>query len=275
MKAFLITALFVVVGLICLKLFVIWLEPRMTFFPDRQISRTPLDYGIPFDQTVISTEDGEALITWYLPHPDSKATILFFHGNAGNISSGRIDLLVAIYRQGYSLFTFDYRGFGKSSGAPTEEGIQLDSAAAVRFYWEKVHRPGEKVVYFGKSLGGFTSAHATTVSEPDGLILEATFPDKATLLSRYTLLRFLSLFSKYRLETISNLTGRTCPVLVIHGDADEVVPFEVGRELYERLPGEKYFFEVPGASHVNQYEVGGQAYWMRIETFINQIGVSR
>ncbi|HLV00822.1 MAG TPA: alpha/beta hydrolase [Acidobacteriota bacterium] len=270
MKWIIYAGLVLIVSFVALRLSVSWLEPRMTFHPLRAMVTNPSHLGIEYQEHRIETSDGEQIITWYLPRTDARAEILFFHGNAGNLSVW-LDYLAQLYTHGYSVFALDYRGYGASTGRPTEAGILEDSKAFVDFYWKHLMRAELPVVYFGRSLGGVTSAYASTVREPAGLILEATFPDKATLLEHYPVLRFLNHFAKYRLATVEFLQDIDCPILLIHGDQDTVVPLSVGERLFDLIKGDRDFYVVRGADHNSQHIAGGEEYWTRIENFINRL----
>lgn len=254
-----------------MKLLVLLLEPRLTFFPYREIDRTPADFGIEYQELSFPTSDGETLSAWFLDQLNPLANLVFFHGNGGNISVGCMDYLVTLHRHGYSVFVFDYRGYGKSSGSPSEEGFYLDSRAAVSYFWKRLHRNYDLVLYLGHSLGGVAAACAAEVYEPDGLILQGSFPDKGTLLFHYPLLRFLGFFSRYKLSTLDFTRNLKCAALVIHGERDRVVPLAVGRRLFEQLEMNKEFYLVKGAGHADLYLVGGDAYWNRLHNFIQKL----
>jgi len=256
-----------------LKILVLILEPRLTFFPFHRIDMIPADLGIPYEEHFIDTPDGARLWAWHLPCDQPVAELLFFHGNAGNLSKGRLELLADLQRHGFTVFVFDYRGYGKSTGSPTEKGVLADAAAATDYFWARIHRPGRAVIYHGRSIGGLTAAYAAGHRETDGLILEATFPDKKTLLQHYPfMLRFLGLFSRYELATAEYLREVSCPILMIHGDRDRIVPFPVGQDLYRRLEtADKRFLVIPGADHNDQATTGGELYWPGILEFASRI----
>jgi len=257
---------------VSLKVLVLLLEPRLTFFPSKEIPKTPKDFGVDFREFAIPTSDGSTVSAWYLHQEDALADFIFFHGNAGNISMGRLDLVLTLFEQQYNVLVFDYRGYGQSPGSPDEAGICLDSEAVARFHRDELYRRDSKVIYFGRSLGGVTASFAAAKIPPAGLILEATFPDKKTLLSHYpALLRFLAFFSRYELPTIRYLEQVQCPILVVHGDRDEIVPFRVGEDLFQRVQGDKELFVVSGASHADQYVVGGDQYWARLRSFVERL----
>lgn len=274
MKAIIYVVSIAALSFIVLKIIVLFLEPRLTFFPSRDVPQTPGDFGISYQDLNIPTADNSSVSAWYLEREDALADLVFFHGNAGNISLGRIELVLALYEQQHGVLVFDYRGYGRSPGSPDEAGIYQDSIAVARYYRDQLQRRGRKVVYFGRSLGGVAAASAAAVIPPSGLILEATFPNKQALLRHFPpLLRFLALFSRYELPTIRFLESVHCPVLIVHGDQDEIVPLEVGKELFEEIRGNKELYVIPGASHANQCIVGGHQYWVRLKSFVERLEI--
>jgi len=187
---------------------------------------------------------------------------------------GCLDYLVSLQDQGYSVFAFDYRGYGKSTGSPSEKGLYIDSRAAVQFFEKKVRQKDLPTVYLGHSLGGVAAACAAVQLEPDGIILQGTFPDKMTLLSHYPLFYFLGLFSRYRFSALDFLLTVKCPALVIHGENDQVVPLDAGRNLFERLTTKKEFYLIEGAGHADPHVVGGDTYWNRLRSFVESLEYS-
>src|ERR687895_107873 len=121
----------VVVG--TLKLFVWWLEPRMAFYPIRGVQETPATVGLPFTDVRIPTEDNETLHAWWLEHPSPRAQVIFWHGNGGNLSLW-LDVITELRRRGFSILAVDYRGYGASTGSPSERGLYRDADASVRLF---------------------------------------------------------------------------------------------------------------------------------------------
>ncbi len=261
--------LFFIVVMLALKMLVVLLEPRLTFFPLRGLETDPDKMGIPVKEIPIQTRDEETLHTWLLEHSEPKADVLFFHGNGGNLSLWQ-DFLINLHRHSFTVFALDYRGYGKSTGSPTEEGLYHDAEAFLRHYWNKVHQPNRKVIYWGRSLGGAISAYATTLRKPDAVILEASFPSKYSLLDHYPALKILGMLSEFKFPTADFLDGISRPVLVIHGDRDKVVPLRQGQLLYDRLETEKYFHTIP-AGHNNLHQVDPDSYWEHIDRLIDKI----
>lgn len=242
------------------------LESSAAFFPTRGESVTPADVGIPFDTVTLSTEDGEALRGWLMRADPSRALVLYFHGNGGNLSVW-LPILAGVVRQGYSVAAFDYRGYGLSSGSPSERGLYRDADAALRWAWSAVE-PGKPVVYWGRSLGATMAAYAATRRAPRALILEAGFPDARTLLPRRSVIGLLATFSSFRFPTAEYLRDVTCPVLVMHGDADTVVPFSAGQRLFEAARGPKQWFTIEGGDHNDAAPTNGEAYWAAVRRVI-------
>lgn len=264
-------AVVVLVGLVVVKVLVAILEPRMAFYPLRGLDATPRQLGIPYQEIALETTDGERVYSWLLAHPAPRAEVLFWHGNGGNLSIW-LDVIADIHDQGFTVLALDYRGYGKSTGRPTEEGVYRDSEAVTRYFWETLHDSGNKVLYWGRSLGATVAAYATTLAKPDGLILEAPFSDKRSLLRHYPLLALLGLFSSYRFPTAEFLRGFDRPVLVVHGGEDQVIPFEAGKDLFDRLETSKRFVAIPSAGHDDLHAVDRETYRRAVREFTEGLG---
>jgi uncharacterized protein len=258
---FLITA--IVVGLAVL---VRWIEPRLAFFPARGELETPLDFDFPYTDISIATADGEQLHAWQIPAASPRARIVYFHGNGGNLSNWS-PIVTGIARQGYSIFAFDYRGYGRSSGRPTEEGLYRDVDAVVRRAWPE--KDGVPLIYWGRSLGTAMAGYAATVRQPDGLILESGFPDARSAIRTSTLLYILSFLASYRFPAADFVNRAGRPVLVMHGDRDGVIPFDLGRELFDRIQVEKSFVAIEGGDHNDSAPPHPQLYWTAVERLIS------
>ncbi|HSL20100.1 MAG TPA: alpha/beta hydrolase [Vicinamibacterales bacterium] len=250
-----------------LKLLVLTLEPKAAFYPYPGEQETPADARLPFERVTIRTSDGEALAAWWLPSADPAPDILFFHGNGGNLSVWS-DAIVGIRRRGWTVFALDYRGYGLSTGKPTEKGIYRDADAFLDEYWSRRHRKGRRVVYWGRSLGATVAAYATMKRAPDALVLESPFASARTLISDSPVTRILGVFLSYRFPTTEFLHGYAGPALVVHGDADRIVPLKHGRRVYEALGGPKTLHVIPGANHNDLHAVRPSVYWSALEAFV-------
>jgi uncharacterized protein len=252
--------------LIGLALFVRWLEPRMAFFPTAGEDGTPRTHGIAFEPLTIQTTDGERLRAWRMNAASPKARVLYFHGNGGNLANWA-PILAAIVRRGYSVAAVDYRGYGLSTGRPTEQGLYRDADAFVRAAWpdSDSRRP---TIFWGRSLGTTVAAYAATVRKPDALIIESGFPDGPAVFRDSLLLRILGLFATYRFPTIEFVNRARVPVLQMHGDRDSMIPFALGQELFGAIEGQKQFFVIAGGDHNDEAPPDAEAYWGALERFV-------
>jgi fermentation-respiration switch protein FrsA (DUF1100 family) len=241
------------------------LEPRFAFFPARGEDVTPSALGVPYGASVVTTEDGEQVRVWTLRHPRPRATVVYFHGNGGNLSVWA-PILVGVQRQGYTVHAFDYRGYGQSTGTPSERGLYRDAAAVVQWVSTQLE-PDVPVIYWGRSLGSAVAAFAARVRRPDGVIVEAGFTDVRSLL-KGSPLSLLALFSSYRFPTAAFLREARAPVLVMHGDGDTVIPFSAGRALFERIGEPKRFFLIGAGDHNDLAPHDAVAYWRAVADFV-------
>jgi uncharacterized protein len=247
-------------GALALVIFIA--QPGLIYYPEtgRHIIAAPDYVGLAYEPIEISTADGETLHGWFVPAPAAKGTMLFFHGNAGNISH-RVEYLLMFHRLGYNTFIFDYRGYGQSSGSPSESGTYLDAQSAWRYLTEAKGIPPARIVLFGESLGGAVAAWLAMNEKPGALVLASVFtsvPDMAAKIYPFLPVRLLSRFDY---NTIEYLQFVTCPVFVAHSPQDDIVPFAHGRALYQAAPEPKQFLELQGGH--NSGFIFMQEDWMK------------
>jgi fermentation-respiration switch protein FrsA (DUF1100 family) len=247
-------------GALALVIFIA--QPGLIYYPEtgRHIIAAPDYVGLAYEPIEISTADGETLHGWFVPAPAAKGTMLFFHGNAGNISH-RMEYLLMFHRLGYNTFIFDYRGYGQSSGSPSESGTYLDAQSAWRYLTEAKGIPPARIVLFGESLGGAVAAWLAMNEKPGALVLASVFtsvPDMAAKIYPFLPVRLLSRFDY---NTIEYLQSVTCPVFVAHSPQDDIVPFAHGRALYQAAPEPKQFLELQGGH--NSGFIFMQEDWMK------------
>ena len=220
-------------------------HPMMIFYPMRDVHQAPSDWGMNYDDVILKTSDDIQLHGWYIPRHESKQVILFFHGNAGNISHRR-DSIEIFHRLGLNVFIIDYRGYGKSQGKPGEQGLHLDAKAAWQFLIEEKGFAADNIIIFGRSLGGAVAARLASEVSAHGLILESTFSSaKDFARSVFTVLSRL-VYLRYNFNVTDNIQRVNYPVLVLHSPNDEIMPFKLGEKVYQSAHQPKRFVKMKG-----------------------------
>ncbi len=236
-----------------------------TFFPERSIGPPPP--GV--EESWITTEDGQRLHAWYAGGPDPAPTLIWSHGNAGNIG-GRADILLALARRGLRVLAFDYRGYGRSSGRPSERGTYLDARAARDALRSRESIDGARVLYLGESLGGAVALALALELPPAGVILQSTFTSVRDMARvHYPLLPPALVPDAYpSLRLIRRLQS---PLLVLHGARDEIVPLMHAEALVEAAPEPKRMHVFPGVGHNDLLTRAGRAWGRRIEAWARDL----
>jgi fermentation-respiration switch protein FrsA (DUF1100 family) len=225
----------------------------MTYFP----MQSPTNDAPSDSQDVaIQTPDGERLSAWWFEAPGAKLATLYLHGNGGYLSM-YIDHLRAINQAGNSVLIIDYRGYGRSTGAPSETGLYTDAQAAYQWLRSRGFAPNQIVIQ-GLSLGSAVAVEVATRNRVGGVILEAPLSSaRAVAASK---LPFLGWTLPLGFDSIAKIPALKAPLLVIHGDRDRVIDLTLGRDLYAAAPEPKEFFLVPGAGHEDLPMVAGTRY---------------
>lgn len=223
------------------------LQSSMVYYPEigREMVATPRQAGLDYEDVKLVTEDGVALQGWFVPSDQSRGTVLFLHGNAGNISH-RLDFLQMFHRLGYSTLIIDYRGYGNSGGKPSEQGTYQDAEAAWRHLTETRKIPSDTIALFGESLGGAVAAWLATRHRPGALVIASGFtsvPDLAAKFYPFLPVRWLSRFDY---DTRAYLRAVEAPVFIAHSPEDEIIPYRHGRALYDAAKPPKRFLELSG-----------------------------
>jgi fermentation-respiration switch protein FrsA (DUF1100 family) len=246
------------------------IEPGLAFFPLRGEDETPDQHDIAYTPLTITTVDGERLHAWHLPRADAQAQVVYFHGNGGNLSLWS-QALIGLSRRRFDVIALDYRGYGLSTGRPSEAGLYRDVDATLDLVHERLRRTDLRLLYWGRSLGATMAAYAAAARAPDGVVLEAGFPSMRAVLETNPVLWLLSWVSSYRFPTAEWMTKVRAPVLVLHGDADSVIPFRLGRRLHDAIPGPKRFVTIPGGDHNDASPRSGEAYWDAVAEFVRSL----
>lgn len=243
-------------------------ERALIYFPVRELAGTPASLGLTHREVRFEAEDGTRLHGWLIPGP-RPAALLWAHGNAGNISH-RLDNIRDIHdRLGVGIFIFDYRGYGQSDGTPSEAGLYRDARAARRVLVDRLGVPARQVVYFGRSLGAAVAMELALADPPAGVILESPFLSVRAMANR--VLPGSGFLLRSRFDSLARARRLRAPLLVLHGDSDEVVPHDHGRRLWEAAAEPKAFYTIRGAGHNNTYVVGGSGYWEAWRAFLDRV----
>ncbi|MBI3570399.1 MAG: alpha/beta hydrolase [Gammaproteobacteria bacterium] len=247
-------------------------QDRLVYFPERVLAATPAQTGLAYETVRFTSTDGVGLSGWFIPAPKARATLLFCHGNAGNISH-RLESIRQFHQLGLNVFIFDYRGYGASEGAPTEAGTYRDAEAARRYLVETRGLASERIIYFGRSLGAAIAAWLATQHPPRALIVESAFtsvPDFGAEIYPWLPVRWLA---RLHYPTREYLQSVKSPVLVIHSRDDEIVPFRHGESLYATAKAPKEFLEIHGG-HNDGFLISGTQYTRHLNDFLRRIGLS-
>jgi len=253
----------------------LWLvQPHLLYQPDfaGAADSTPADAGLAYDDIRIETADGVKLAAWRVHAPARNAPIvLFFHGNAGHIGD-RVETLAMLHEAGAGVLIIDYRGYGDSQGQPSEAGTYADARAAWRWLTREAGIAPERIVLFGRSLGGAIAAHLASESRPAGLVLEAAFtslPDLASDLYPWLPARWLT---RYRYATADYLEAVDSPVMLAHAPDDEIVPFAHAERLNRlRPPVDSFHRLAEGGGHNAAFLVSQPEYTRALRAFLMRV----
>ena len=219
---------------------------QFVYQPSRVRSRTPTSAALKYEEVALETSDGLRLSAWYVPAERERGTVLFCHGNAGNIA-GRLESLKFFHGLGLSVLIFDYRGYGYSEGAPSEQGTYLDAEAAWDYLVKRRGAEEKRIVIFGRSLGGAVAARLAKEHVPAGLVLESTFTSMQDLIQDMVPALLGRLLCPYQYDTKTIVAELRCPKLIIHSPDDEVVTFSHGKDLFRAAAEPKRFVRIRGA----------------------------
>ena len=243
-------------------------QPAMTFFPARELVATPTDWGLEYTDVYLRTEDAVNVHGWYIPKPGADRALLFLHGNGGNISH-RGDSIEIFHRLGFHVLIIDYRGYGLSAGHPGEAGLYRDAAAAWNYLRETAGIPAQNIVIFGRSLGGAVAAQLAAEVDAGALILESTFSSARDFAAQVFPVLSRVLYLRYGFDTVARLQRVDYPVLVLHSPDDDIIPFALGRKVYDAAQGTKHFVTLRG-DHNSGFLMSQPGYEAELRLFIDR-----
>jgi fermentation-respiration switch protein FrsA (DUF1100 family) len=248
-RSWLRAALFLVVGYLLLVAIMAWFQDTFIFFPSKYPDGDWEPIGLQFEDAWFEAADGSKLHGWYVPAKNPRAVVLFTHGNAGNLTH-RIDTLEALAnRLGASVMIFDYRGYGRSGGTPSTTGILADARAARQWLANRAGIPESQVVLMGESIGGAVAIHLAAEDGARGLILENVFSSLADVGAHHYPFLPVNLVMRGDLDNVSQIGKYRGPLMQFHGDADSIVPFELGKKVFAAANEPKRFVVVAGGDH--------------------------
>jgi fermentation-respiration switch protein FrsA (DUF1100 family) len=254
-----------------LALVVYLMQARMLYLadlPGRALDRTPADIDVDYEDVSIDTSDGVRLHGWYI-RGSGERVVLFFHGNAGNISH-RLESIHHFLQLGLSVLIIDYRGYGQSGGRTTEQGIYRDADAAWRYLTEIRGTPQERIVLFGRSMGASAAAYLAAQRQPLALIVESSFTSVPDIAGEYYPWLPVRWLSRLRHSTVEFVSRARSPVLVIHSRDDEIVPFRHGEAIFAAAAEPRTFLAIRG-SHNDAFLRDEADYLAGIRAFLDAV----
>jgi uncharacterized protein len=254
---------------LCFGAMLFFNQSRMVYFPENEIITTPGEIGLAYEDVRFRAEDAILLAGWFIKNEQDKGTILFCHGNAGNISH-RLASIEIFHRLGYSIFIFDYRGYGESQGKPTEKGTYLDAEAAWKYLTQEKHLMPSDIIIFGRSLGGAVGAWLADKKNPAACILESVFTSAKDMASAIYPFMPASLICRFDYNTLKAVKKINAPLLIIHSPDDEIVPFSHGRRLFDAAREPKAFLKLSG-DHNSGFMISGMHYKNGLRDFLESL----
>ena len=244
-------------------------EKGIVFFPERYLEATPKDYRLDdYDDVFFPAEDGTRLHGWFVNAPDERAVLLWFHGNAGNISHRLHNLKKLHDALQIPIFIFDYREYGLSQGEISKAGTFSDAHGAFRYLVDEKGFHPSSVLLFGRSLGTALAVDIAGRENCLGVILESAFTSTDDILQRYFPFFKPPMTSAVKYDSLALIDKITSPLLFIHGQFDQTIPISMARRLFEKARSIKEFYEIPGADHNDTYLVGGYEYFAVWQKFL-------
>ncbi len=261
-KIILALALFYFIAMVAIYFAQTWFiyAPNM---PSREMLSTPADINLEYERHTLKTEDNEELIAWYVPAEGADKTVLFFHGNAGNISH-RLETIKVFHQLGLNFFMLDYRGFGQSTGSPSEQGTYIDATTAWKFLIEQKNLQAEQIIIVGRSLGGGVATELAKNVNAAMLILDSTFISMPAAAKLHFPFMPTNWIVKHRYENLRKIDQVNMPVVIAHSDKDEVIPYTHAEEIFDAANEPKSFIQLKGG-HGNSFLMAREKYIRGIE----------
>lgn len=225
------------------------LEPALIYFPVKEIEAYPSAVGLQYEDVYVKTADGAVINGWFIPNRAAQKVILLFHGNGGNLGH-RVHFLRVLNALPANVLVIDYHGYGRSQGKPSEANLYLDAEAAYRYLTEQKKFKPEQIIVMGSSLGGAVAACLAEKEEVGGLVLQKAFTSAAAMAPRVNpLYRWPIVLIRSRYDTLDRIRQVKAPVLIIHSRDDEMIPYQMSVELYQKANEPKEILLLDGFRH--------------------------
>jgi pimeloyl-ACP methyl ester carboxylesterase len=246
-----------------------FLQPRFMYRPVAEVLYNPGDINLIYEKVSLKTADGLKISAWFVPCVNARKTVLFCHGNGGNMSH-RLDTINLLNEMGLNCLLFDYRGYGDSQGKPSEEGTYCDAEAAWDWLTAMKGIKPHNIVIFGRSMGGAIASHLAGKVHPAALVVESSFTSYVDLGKKIYPYLPVKQFASFDYNTLEYIKKVTCPTLVMHSKADEIIPYEFAPILFQAASEPKEFVEIFGI-HNNGFLFSGEIYTQAWGNWIDSI----
>ena len=263
-----ISLLTLILSLLFIFAYLRYFEKKGIYYPSKDIIYNPQDVGLKYDDVYFETDDGLRLNAWFIPAEIPRGTLLFCHGNAGNLSH-RVEIIEIFNKLNLNVFIFDYRGYGRSLGSPSEQGLYRDAQAAYQYLLSRNDIDKDKIVIYGKSIGANVAINLASKVSAACLISESGFTsayDMGKKLFPYLPIKWI-ITTKF--DAIEKIKRINIPKLIIHSQNDEIVPFKLGEKLFEAALQPKEFYQMRG-THNAAIFMAPEEYSLRLDSFLNK-----
>lgn len=243
-------------------------QEKLVYFPSESMDVTPKNIGLEYESVTLSNSDNTEIFGWYIPSKDANTTLLYMHGNGGNISN-RLSSIEIFNSLGLNIFIFDYRGYGNSSGSASEQNTYDDAMRAWEYLINEKGIKAENIIIFGRSLGGAIAANLASQVKPKAVILESTLTSAKDMASDVYPFVPSSLI-RFKYETLEYLKDINSPILIIHSENDNIIPFKHGKIVFENANEPKTFVQIRG-SHNHGFLESKVTYIKALENFLKEV----